>query len=141
MTETVIKQKPIHSFAMQNQWTCGANQWTGFYMITASVMKGLICGIDAIRSVEWIMTSQFIMSYFATCKSWTQNCNINVLTILSYPWRNRDHELLERYWFIIFWHFVFDHSDYCYTVNLLLSFIFAKWILDGQYCLYIWFIE
>ena len=31
MTEAVIIQKPVYS----------ANQWTGYYMITASVMKGL----------------------------------------------------------------------------------------------------
>ena len=34
----------LSSFSM-NQFLkhlCGANQWTGFYMITASVMKGLI---------------------------------------------------------------------------------------------------
>ena len=33
MTEAVIILKPVHQ--------CGANQWTGFYMITASVMKEL----------------------------------------------------------------------------------------------------
>ena len=32
MTEAVIIWKPVHRFA---------NQWTGFYMITASVMKEL----------------------------------------------------------------------------------------------------
>ena len=25
----------------RKMWICGANQWTGFYMISASVMKGL----------------------------------------------------------------------------------------------------
>ena len=32
MTEADIIQKPVHLFA---------EQWTGFYMISASVMKGL----------------------------------------------------------------------------------------------------
>ena len=26
---------------------CGANQWTGFYLVTASVVKGLIVDIKA----------------------------------------------------------------------------------------------
>ena len=32
---------------------CGANQWTGFYMITASVMKGLkhFLDIDAMQKL------------------------------------------------------------------------------------------
>ena len=34
----------IHSFLLSHFWCltlCSANQWTGFYVITASVMKGL----------------------------------------------------------------------------------------------------
>ena len=37
--------KPFHDggryHTENNSFLCGANQWTGFYMITASVMKGL----------------------------------------------------------------------------------------------------
>ena len=36
MTEAVIIYKPVP------QISCSANQWTGFYMITASVMKELM---------------------------------------------------------------------------------------------------
>ena len=44
MTEAVIIQKPVHWFALQinreaSPLIRSANQWTGFYMIIASVMK------------------------------------------------------------------------------------------------------
>ena len=41
---TLLKRKfGLRCFLVGFLKFCGANQWTGFYMITASVMKGLIC--------------------------------------------------------------------------------------------------
>ena len=35
----LLEQKKLQGRLLKNQ--CGANQWTGFYMITASLMKGI----------------------------------------------------------------------------------------------------
>ena len=42
MTEAVIIKKPVSRYHKETRpLICRANQWTGFYMITASVMKEL----------------------------------------------------------------------------------------------------
>ena len=44
---------------------CGANQWTGFYLITASVLKGLRGGI--VLSYTHIYGKKFIEIVFFRC--------------------------------------------------------------------------
>ena len=54
----------------RNHLICGANQWTGFYMITASVMKGLIFSVESKISdllswrMEYFQSPTFILSGF-----------------------------------------------------------------------------
>ena len=36
-----VKRLPEITLSPKRTPNCGANQWTGFYMITASVLKGL----------------------------------------------------------------------------------------------------
>ena len=41
MTEVPILYKPVYWFVEQITSNCGANQWTGFYMIVIYAMKEL----------------------------------------------------------------------------------------------------
>ena len=58
---------------------CGANQWTGFYMITASVMKGLT-----------LSTGELLLDPF-TIKNW--KCDESLLPDIS--WSDIYHYLIE----------------------------------------------
>ena len=60
MTEAVIMQKPVPLI-------CGANQWTGFYMITASVLK--VFKVNKLRLLRTRSLSNWPMEKFYTTEN------------------------------------------------------------------------
>ena len=48
---TLLWRRPLSHRNQTSPLICGANQWTGFYMITTSFMKGLKCDIFLFLSV------------------------------------------------------------------------------------------
>ena len=67
-----ISIKPFHDSGLYHIETspliCWANQWTGFYLITASVMKGLkyVYWLDALCFCKCFLLSTFLGNIFMT---------------------------------------------------------------------------
>ena len=47
---------------------CGANQWTGFYMISASVMKGLRNGMSVFKHKTLTATANEVLTVALLCQ-------------------------------------------------------------------------
>ena len=68
---------------------CGANQWTGFYMITASVTKGLrqFLILAMIKKFYFIMVAKENTNSVRFYFSWYLLVNKNIITMISL-WSN-----------------------------------------------------
>ena len=61
MTWHVFKVNIFNSFMTETVIICSANQWTGFYMITASAMKELSLDLGVAQELQ-ILQNQILLA-------------------------------------------------------------------------------